>query len=87
MTLRSEEDCSQGHKSTARRVQIGYQGVSFGHIPIHELGSANTSHRVYRANDDGTINVLNTFQFDLGSGLTLSPQSTNGTTGRAKSSL
>ena len=43
-----------------------------GHIPIHELGQANTSHGVYRDNDDGSVSLLNSFQFDLGSGLTLS---------------
>lgn len=43
-----------------------------GHIPIHELGQANAAHGVFRYNDDGSISELNSLQFDLGSGLTLS---------------
>ena len=43
-----------------------------GHIPIQELGPSNTSHGVYDVKKDGGVWELNSFQFDLGSGLNLS---------------
>ena len=41
-----------------------------GHVPIHELGIADTSHGVYTIKDDGSIWERHSVGFDLGPGIT-----------------
>ena len=42
-----------------------------GHVPIQELGPSNMSHGSYDFEDKGGVRELNSFRFDMGSGLTL----------------
>ena len=63
------------HKAINRLLDV-YRSATkeshIGHIPIQELGPSNTSHGVYEFKDDVSVSELNSFRFDMGSGLTLS---------------
>ena len=71
----SEELRMLTHKAINRLLDV-YRSATkeshIGHIPIQELGPSNTSHGVYDFTDDGGVWELNSFRFDMGSGLTLS---------------
>ena len=71
----SEELRRVTHKAINRLLDV-YRSATkeshIGHIPIQELGPSNTSHGVYDFKDDGNVWELNSFRFDMGSGLTLS---------------
>ena len=61
------------HKAINRLLDV-YRSATkeshIGHIPIQELGPSNASHGVYDSKDDGSVWELNSFRFDMGSGLT-----------------
>ena len=62
------------HKAINRLLdvyRVSTKEFHVGHIPIHELGAADTSHGIYTEADDGTILETHTFQTDTGLGITL----------------
>ena len=72
--IESEELRRVSHKAINRLLDVyrcATKESHVGHIPIQELGPSNTSHGVYDFKDDGSAWELNSFRFDMGSGLTL----------------
>ena len=70
----SEELRRVSHKAINRLLDVyrcATKESHIGHIPIQELGPSNTSHGVYDSKDDRNVGELNSFRFDMGSGLTL----------------
>ena len=70
----AEELRRVSHKAINRLLDVyrcATKESHIGHIPIQELGSSNTSHGVFDVKDDGSVWELNSFRFDMGSGLTL----------------
>ena len=72
--IESEELRRMSHKAINRLLDVyrcATKESHIGHIPIQELGLSNTSHGAYDFKDDGSVWELNSFRFDMGSGLTL----------------
>lgn len=63
------------HKAINRMLdvyRVATKESHIDHIPIHELGAADTSHGIYDVKDDGSIGERHSIEYDVGSGLTLS---------------